>query len=155
MDSAARNIGLDRQTGHDERYDIADEYLEVVYKLWEGSREDDAVRADDIYADPAKVHPISVDAGRIPLSRLIAGAWPGPRGPSSSRCTAAACGRATSRQVRPGLSLLTLGAGIGYTVLAVDRPGYGSSAPWLPRGQTLTEQAGDAARRPRLLRGHP
>ncbi|WP_020141392.1 LLM class flavin-dependent oxidoreductase [Streptomyces sp. 351MFTsu5.1] len=59
LDSAARNLGLDRQTGHDERYDIADEYLEVVYKLWEGSWEDDAVRADDVYADPAKIHPIA------------------------------------------------------------------------------------------------
>ncbi|MFF7648068.1 NtaA/DmoA family FMN-dependent monooxygenase [Streptomyces canus] len=61
LDSAARNLGLDGQTGHDERYDIADEYLEVVYKLWEGSWEDDAVRADDIYADPAKIHPIAHD----------------------------------------------------------------------------------------------
>ncbi|MGV9278862.1 LLM class flavin-dependent oxidoreductase [Streptomyces griseosporeus] len=59
LDSAARNIGLDRQVGHDERYDIADEYLEVVYKLWQGSWEDDAVRADDHYADPAKIHPIA------------------------------------------------------------------------------------------------
>jgi pimeloyl-ACP methyl ester carboxylesterase len=44
-------------------------------------------------------------------------------------------------RVRPGLSLLALGAELGYTVLAVDRPGYGSSAAWLPRGQTLAEQA--------------
>jgi FMN-dependent oxidoreductase (nitrilotriacetate monooxygenase family) len=58
LDSAARNVGLDRQVGHDERYEIAEEYLQVVYKLWEGSWEDDAVRRDGIYADPAKVHPI-------------------------------------------------------------------------------------------------
>ena len=46
---------------HDERYDIADEYLEVCYKLWEGSWEDDAVvldKAAGVYADPARVHPI-------------------------------------------------------------------------------------------------
>jgi len=38
-----------------------DEYVEVLYKLWEGSWEDDAVRVDrvnGIYADPAKVHRI-------------------------------------------------------------------------------------------------
>lgn len=59
LNSAARNIGLAKQAGHDERYDIADEYLQVLYKLWEGSWEDDAVQGKGIYADPAKVHPIS------------------------------------------------------------------------------------------------
>ncbi|WP_239614908.1 LLM class flavin-dependent oxidoreductase [Cohnella mopanensis] len=61
LPSAARNFGLNRMIGHDERYDIADEYLEVVYKLWEGSWEDDAVVRDavnGIYTDPSKVHEI-------------------------------------------------------------------------------------------------
>ncbi|WP_159696638.1 LLM class flavin-dependent oxidoreductase [Massilia sp. 9I] len=61
LDSAARNLGLERQLGHDERYDLADEYLEVVYKLWEKSWEDDAVRRDranGVYTDPERVHPI-------------------------------------------------------------------------------------------------
>lgn len=61
LDSAARNMGLEHQIGHDERYDLADEYLEVVYKLWEHSWEDGAVvrdKARGIYADPARVHPI-------------------------------------------------------------------------------------------------
>lgn len=61
LDSAAQNLGLDRQLGHDERYDLADEYLEVVYKLWEHSWEHDAVVRDastGTYADPAKVHRI-------------------------------------------------------------------------------------------------
>ncbi|MET7622247.1 alpha/beta fold hydrolase [Streptomyces sp. NPDC005408] len=40
----------------------------------------------------------------------------------------------------PDQSLLTLGASLGYTVLAVDRPGYGHSAAALPEGQTLAEQ---------------
>ncbi|KAL5331840.1 hypothetical protein ACEPPN_001378 [Leptodophora sp. 'Broadleaf-Isolate-01'] len=34
-----RNFGLDTQVEHDERYDIAHEYLDVTYKLWEGSLE--------------------------------------------------------------------------------------------------------------------
>ncbi|CAI7607446.1 unnamed protein product [Penicillium crustosum] len=46
LDSAARNHGLDEQIPHDERYARADEYLEVLYKLWEGSFRDDAVLAD-------------------------------------------------------------------------------------------------------------
>lgn len=66
LDSAARNLGLQQQLGHDERYDLADEYLDVVYKLWEKSWEDDAVvrdKARGVYADPGKVHPIN-HAGR-------------------------------------------------------------------------------------------
>ena len=61
LDSAARNLGLDQQLGHDQRYDLADEYLEVVYKLWEKSWDDDAVINDKVrgvYTDPARVHPI-------------------------------------------------------------------------------------------------
>lgn len=61
LESAARNLGLERQMDHDERYERAQEFLEVTYKLWEGSWEEDAVRRDrqqGIYTDPAKVHPI-------------------------------------------------------------------------------------------------
>src|SRR5260370_729606 len=59
LDSAARGAGKDKQTAHDDRYDVADEYMEVVYKLWEGSWEDDAAlrdRISGIFVDPAKVH---------------------------------------------------------------------------------------------------
>jgi FMN-dependent oxidoreductase (nitrilotriacetate monooxygenase family) len=58
LDSAARAMGLERQMAHDDRYDMADEYMEVVYRLWEQSWDGDAVlenRAAGIYADPAKV----------------------------------------------------------------------------------------------------
>ena len=61
LESGARNIGMDGQIRHDNRYDIADEYMEVLYKLWEGSWEDDAVVIDrerGIYTDPAKVHDV-------------------------------------------------------------------------------------------------
>ncbi len=44
LDSAARNLGLDAQIPHDERYEIAEEYLEVCYKLWEASWEPGARR---------------------------------------------------------------------------------------------------------------
>ncbi|MFG2376899.1 alpha/beta hydrolase [Streptomyces sp. NPDC048504] len=44
-------------------------------------------------------------------------------------------------QAHPHLSLLTLGASLGYTVLALDRPGYRHSATRLPEGQSLADQA--------------
>ncbi|SED68014.1 LLM class flavin-dependent oxidoreductase [Pseudomonas coleopterorum] len=61
LDSAAKAMGLTQQVEHDRRYDQADEYLEVLYKLWEGSWEDDAVVEDRerrIYAQPEKVHKV-------------------------------------------------------------------------------------------------
>ena len=61
LPSAARNMGNDDQLEHDERYEHADEYLEVLYKLWEGSWEDDAVvrdRETGVFTDPQKVHEI-------------------------------------------------------------------------------------------------
>ncbi|NDO77090.1 NtaA/DmoA family FMN-dependent monooxygenase [Kocuria indica] len=61
LPSAAENQGLPRQIEHDTRYEIAEEFLDVCYKLWEGSWEDDAVvqnRETGVYADPTKVHPI-------------------------------------------------------------------------------------------------
>ena len=64
LDSAARAMGLDAQQKHDDRYDLADEYMQVVTRLWEESWEADAIVAaggassvaDGIYADPARVH---------------------------------------------------------------------------------------------------
>ncbi len=46
LDSAARGSGQASQRGHDDRYAAAEDYMEVVYKLWEGSWADDAVVAD-------------------------------------------------------------------------------------------------------------
>lgn len=64
LDSAARAIGQDALTAHDTRYDRAEDYLDVLYKLWEGSWDDDAVRGDKaarVYADPARVRAIRHD----------------------------------------------------------------------------------------------
>jgi long-chain alkane monooxygenase len=54
--------GLSPQLPHDERYDRADEYLDVVVRLWEDSWEDTAVLQDaegDVFADPARVHAVA------------------------------------------------------------------------------------------------
>ena len=61
LDSAARAMGQDAQMRHDDRYDLADEYMEAVYALWEGSWADDAVRRDragGVFTDPARVRRI-------------------------------------------------------------------------------------------------
>jgi long-chain alkane monooxygenase len=75
LDSAARGAGRARQTAHDERYDIAEEYMEVVYKLWEQSWGDDAAvrdRTAGVFADPDKIrrvihHGIHYDLDAIHL----------------------------------------------------------------------------------------
>lgn len=64
LNSAAVNVGADAQIEHDKRYDMADEYMEVAYKLWEASWEEDAVKRDKksgIFTDPSKVHPLNHD----------------------------------------------------------------------------------------------
>ena len=62
LQSAAESFGLDQQVKHDDRYAMADEFMQVVYKLLEDSWEDDAVIADresGIYTKPEKVHKIN------------------------------------------------------------------------------------------------
>jgi alkanesulfonate monooxygenase len=62
LDSAHRGRGERALPDHDRRYDYAEEYLEVLYKLWEGSWDDDAVRRDRagrMFTDPAKIRPVS------------------------------------------------------------------------------------------------
>lgn len=64
LDSAARAMGFETLPEHDARYDAAEEYLEILYKLWEGSWDDDAVLRDRvraIFADPSKVRAIRHD----------------------------------------------------------------------------------------------
>lgn len=62
LDSAAKNFGLTEQIPHSERYERGDEFLDVCYKLWEDSWEDDAVVKDKekgMFTDPNKVHDIN------------------------------------------------------------------------------------------------
>jgi FMN-dependent oxidoreductase (nitrilotriacetate monooxygenase family) len=61
LDSAARAMGMERQRAHDDRYDVADDYMQAVYALWEGSWADDAVKRDreaGVYADPGRVREV-------------------------------------------------------------------------------------------------
>ena len=61
LPNAARNFGLDGEVDHDTRFAKADEYLDVLYKLWEGSWDDDAIVEDreaGVFADPHRIRPI-------------------------------------------------------------------------------------------------
>lgn len=61
LESGAKNVGQGGLRQHDNRYEVANEYLEVLYKLWEGSWEDGAVVRDRerrLFTDPSKVHEI-------------------------------------------------------------------------------------------------
>ncbi|BDE11141.1 monooxygenase [Mycobacterium sp. 20KCMC460] len=100
-DSEARNFGVDKHLEHDIRYDRADEFLEVVKKLW-NSWGDDALLLDKAggrFADPKKVQyvghqgkwlsvrgplqvprspqgePVILQAGLSPRGRRFAGRW--------------------------------------------------------------------------------
>ncbi|WP_146550118.1 LLM class flavin-dependent oxidoreductase [Rummeliibacillus suwonensis] len=61
LESGTKNIEIGDKFQHDERYNIAEEYMEVVYKLWEGSWEDGAVvkdKTNGVFTNPNKVHEI-------------------------------------------------------------------------------------------------
>ena len=56
LDSAARAMGFTSQMAHDDRYDLADEFMTAVYALWEQSWDDDAVlRQPGQFSDPSRV----------------------------------------------------------------------------------------------------
>jgi alkanesulfonate monooxygenase SsuD/methylene tetrahydromethanopterin reductase-like flavin-dependent oxidoreductase (luciferase family) len=58
LESAAKSYGHEGLIEHDERYRMAHEFMEVFYKLLEGSWKDGAVLADKksgVYSDPEKV----------------------------------------------------------------------------------------------------
>jgi alkanesulfonate monooxygenase len=53
--------GGDGSMGHDERYDLADEFMDIVYQLWEKCWDDDAMVRDvarNIVTEPGRVHRI-------------------------------------------------------------------------------------------------
>lgn len=69
-DRAAQNFGLDKLYEHDLRYEMADEYVDLVCRLWD-SWEPDAVvkdRSRSVYVDDTKVHRVDFE-GRFFRSR--------------------------------------------------------------------------------------
>ena len=62
LDSAHRAQSGGALPEHDRRYDYAEEYLEVLYKLWEGSWADGAVRRDRaarVFSDAERIRKVS------------------------------------------------------------------------------------------------
>lgn len=73
LDSAARAMGLSAQMAHDDRYDLADEYMELVYGLWEGSWGADARSAGaamGAYADPSRIRRVRHDGAQYKLDAI-------------------------------------------------------------------------------------
>ncbi|MEU2181783.1 alpha/beta hydrolase [Streptomyces thermolilacinus] len=84
---------------------------------------------------------IALDAGGLPLSGLLAETAGEPRGTVLALHGGGMTAGYFDGRAHPGVSLLALGARLGFTVLALDRPGYGASAPHLPDGADRDEQA--------------
>ena len=73
LDSAAKGMGESGQRKHDDRYAVAEDYMQVVYKLWEGSWADDAVVADastGIFTRPDRVRKVRHDGAHYKLDAL-------------------------------------------------------------------------------------
>jgi long-chain alkane monooxygenase len=73
LDSAAKGMGQSGQRGHDDRYAVAEDYMQVVYKLWEGSWADDAVVADakkGEFTRPDRVRKVRHDGPHYQLDAL-------------------------------------------------------------------------------------
>ena len=93
-DGGAQNYGRDRQYPHDERYDLADEFAELVTRLWDAWEPDAVVldREAPLFADGSKVRPVNfngkyfqcrgpLNAPRSPQGRpVICQAGGSPRG---------------------------------------------------------------------------
>ena len=62
-DGGAQNYGREKQYPHDERYDRADEFSELVTKLWDAWEPDAVVldREAPMFADGSKVHVVDHD----------------------------------------------------------------------------------------------
>ncbi|GAA1397699.1 NtaA/DmoA family FMN-dependent monooxygenase [Pseudonocardia kongjuensis] len=95
-DGGAQNYGRDKQFPHDQRYDMADEFMAVAHGLWR-SWDDDALVLDlekGVFADGSKVHPIHHEGtwfrSRGPLSA--------PRSPQTSPVICQAGGSGRGRQ---------------------------------------------------------
>ncbi|MFO1070961.1 MAG: LLM class flavin-dependent oxidoreductase [Geminicoccaceae bacterium] len=73
LNSAARGTGRDAQPAHDDRYDLAEEYMQVVYRLWEGSWRDDAAVRDPaagVFTDPARVRRVTYEGSHFRVDAI-------------------------------------------------------------------------------------
>lgn len=78
-DSEAANFGRQMHLEHDERYDRADEFVELVTKLWTTWDRDALIldKTSGRFADPAKVHPTAYEGKYFD----VRGTFPVPQSP--------------------------------------------------------------------------
>ncbi|GAB7005529.1 NtaA/DmoA family FMN-dependent monooxygenase [Nocardioides sp. AN3] len=111
-DRAAQNFGLDRLYEHDERYNMADEYYDVVTRLWESWDADAVVmdRETHTYADFNKVHVIDF-VGKYFKSRGPLNTVPSPQHkPTILQAGASPRGRAFAAKAAD--AIVAVGTGI-------------------------------------------
>ncbi|MFC9876091.1 NtaA/DmoA family FMN-dependent monooxygenase [Nocardia salmonicida] len=104
--NSARNFGLLDRLAHDSRYEWAEEYTEVVYKLWEGSWDDGALIRDrerGIHADPARVHKINHHSPRYSVEGPHLSAPSPQRTPVLFQAGTSAAGRAFAARHAEGV----------------------------------------------------
>ena len=129
LESGANNIGQGGLRRHDNRYDVADEYLEVLYKLLEGSWEEGAVVRD---REQRHLHRSRQGPRDRPQGQILQGARL-----SSLRAVAAAhAGALPGRRVGPGKT-------------SPPSTPNASSSPRRPRRCSRPTSPTCAARRPR------
>jgi prepilin-type processing-associated H-X9-DG protein len=87
------------------------------------------------------VEPVLLDADRCQLSGLFAAATDEPRGTLVALHGGGMNASYFDGTTVPELSLLRLGASVGWNVLSLDRPGYGASASLPERDGRLSAQA--------------
>ena len=107
--NGARNFGFKELVEHDARYEWAQEYVDVTYKLWEGSWDEGAVlkdRENGIYADPSKVHKIFHEGQRYRVEGPHLPAPTAQRTPFLYQAGASRAGRAFAAQHAEGVFLI-------------------------------------------------
>ncbi|KAL3297290.1 pantothenate transporter liz1 [Colletotrichum asianum] len=133
-ESAAKAVGVS-YVEHDERYAVADEYIELLYKIWEGSWSDNALKRDksnEIYADPdglsphilaprvAAIREKAAEFGRDPRSVKIFAVVTPLIGRTDEEATAKYEEALKYASFEPGLALFSGNAGIDLSKYDLD-----------------------------------
>lgn len=142
LTDALANFGIEKNLEHDLRYERADEYMSVVYKLWEHSWEEGAIIRDevrDLYTDADKVHQIDHQ-----------GKWfsvPGPHmcEPSAQRTPTLLQAGASSR----GIEF----AGTHAEAVFVAHPTTQATAPYVRQVRDAAAAAGRSRDDVKILQG--
>jgi len=132
-DSEAANFGRELHLDHDERYDRADEFVEIVKSLWT-TWDRDALMLDkeaDRFADPTKVHRTDYDGEYF----KVHGTFPVPQSPQGHPVLLQAGASGRGQTFAGRWAEVVFGA-------------YANKAHGMPQYQALKQAAADAGRDP-------